>query len=97
MTITYTPREVCARKMTIEVEGDTVRSLEITGGCPGNLEAISRLVTGMKVEDVIDRLRGIPCGLKATSCPDQLARALEQARGEGIRPDREKQPAAEKT
>lgn len=79
MTITYKPKGTCSRSMTIEVEGGVVESVQVVGGCSGNLQGLSRLVTGMKVEDVIGRLDGIRCGDKPTSCPDQLARALRQA------------------
>ncbi|NCB63067.1 MAG: TIGR03905 family TSCPD domain-containing protein [Clostridia bacterium] len=80
MTITYQTKGTCSTKMTIEVEDDTVVSLKVDNGCSGNLQGISRLVAGMKVEDVVARLEGIRCGGKATSCPDQLARALREAR-----------------
>ena len=63
--------------VNLEVEGDIIKSVSFTGGCNGNLQGISRLVEGMKVEDAISRLKGIRCGFKNTSCPDQLARALE--------------------
>ena len=79
MTITYQPKGTCSSKMTVEVEAGVVRSLKVDGGCSGNLQGISRLVAGMKAEDVIARLEGIRCGFKATSCPDQLAKALKQA------------------
>lgn len=79
MTIDYIPRGVCSRRMLIEVENGVVLSLKVESGCDGNLQGISRLVAGMKVEDVISRLDGIRCGPKATSCPDQLAQALRQA------------------
>ncbi len=78
MTIDYTPKGVCSRHMRIQVEDGIVRSLEVEGGCNGNLQGISKLVVGMKVEDVIARLEGIHCGFKPTSCPDQLAQALKQ-------------------
>ena len=77
MTIEFTPKGVCSRKMTIEVEDGVVQSLHVEGGCHGNLQGISKLVAGMKVEDVIQRLDGIRCGMKPTSCPDQLAQALK--------------------
>ena len=77
MTIEFTPKGVCSRKMTIEVEDGVVQSLHVEGGCHGNLQGISKLVAGMKVEDVIARLDGIRCGMKPTSCPDQLAQALK--------------------
>lgn len=79
MTYTYTPRGVCSRKMTVELDGDVIKSVEILGGCSGNLQGISRLITGMKVEDAIAKMQGIPCGYKNTSCPDQLSIALAQA------------------
>ncbi len=79
--IEYFPKNVCSRKMIIEVDGDTVVSLKVEGGCNGNLQGISSLVKGMKVEEVIKRLEGIKCrgsrtGL--TSCPDQLVEALKE-------------------
>jgi len=79
MTIEYQPRGVCSRLMRIEVENGVVQSLQVVGGCNGNLQGISRLVEGMAVEDVIRRLEGVHCGMKPTSCPDQLAQALKQA------------------
>ena len=80
MTIEYIPKGVCSRKMTVEIEGDTIKSVNVEGGCSGNLQGISRLVEGMKVEEAISRMEGIRCGWKNTSCPDQLATALKQYR-----------------
>lgn len=67
-----------------EMDGDTIQSVAFTGGCNGNLQGISSLVQGMNINDAIAKLKGIRCGFKDTSCPDQLARALEEykARGE---------------
>ena len=79
MTIQYKTRGTCSTHMTVEVEDGVVRDIQITGGCDGNLQGLSRLVTGMKVEDVISRLEGIRCGFKPTSCPDQLAQALKES------------------
>ena len=79
MTIKYHPKGVCAREFLIDVEDGVVRSVQITGGCNGNLQGISRLIEGMKVEDIIGRIEGIRCGFKNTSCPDQIAQALKQA------------------
>ena len=79
MTIEYTPRGVCSRFFSIKVEDGVIQSVQIIGGCDGNLKGISRLIEGMKVEDAIQRMEGIRCGSKATSCPDQLARALRTA------------------
>lgn len=78
MTYEYTPSGVCSRKMIIEVENGIVNDLKVIGGCHGNLQGISSLVKGMKIEDVIARLEGIRCGAKPTSCPDQLATALKE-------------------
>ena len=73
----YNTSGTCSSAINLEVEGDIIKSVSFTGGCNGNLQGISRLVEGMKVEDAISRLKGIRCGFKNTSCPDQLARALE--------------------
>lgn len=78
MTYEYTPRGVCSRKMKIDVEDNKVLSLEVIGGCNGNLAGISKLVEGMEVDEVIRRLDGIRCGMKPTSCPAQLAEALKK-------------------
>lgn len=78
MTIEYMPRGVCSRKMTIQVEEGVIQNVQVEGGCSGNLQGISRLVEGMRVEDAIARMEGIRCGWKNTSCPDQLAQALKQ-------------------
>ena len=77
MTTTYTPHGVCSRLMEIDNEDGVIRSVHIIGGCGGNLEGISRLLQGMTIEEAIKRMRGIRCGFKKTSCPDQLAIALE--------------------
>ncbi|MEG0765728.1 MAG: TIGR03905 family TSCPD domain-containing protein [Pseudoflavonifractor sp.] len=82
MTIRFKPQGVCSHKMVVEIEDGVVKSLEVSGGCSGNLQGISKLVAGMKAEEVVARLSGIRCGGKATSCPDQLARALQAALAE---------------
>ena len=74
---TYIPRNVCSRKINFEVEDGILTSCEFIGGCTGNTQGISSLVIGMKVEDVIERLKGIQCR-SGTSCPDQLAKALTE-------------------
>lgn len=74
---TYLPSGVCAKKIEFDIENDRLKNLAFTNGCPGNLEGIGRLVEGMGVDEVIARLKGITCGKKPTSCPDQLVRALE--------------------
>lgn len=80
-TIEYIPQNVCSRKMIITVDGDIVQKVEIIGGCHGNRQAVGRLVEGMTVDQVIEKLKGIECrGSRTgtTSCPDQLATALQQ-------------------
>ena len=66
--------------MDIEVEDGRIVNVNVTGGCPGNLQGISRLLKGMSVDDAIERMDGIRCGMKRSSCPDQLAQALKQMR-----------------
>ncbi len=79
MRYTYTPRGVCSRKIDLEIEDGVVTDLSFVGGCNGNLQGVSALVKGRKVEEVIPLLKGIDCGGKGTSCPDQLSKALEAA------------------
>ena len=80
MTYTYTPRGVCSRRMVVELsDSGVIENVRIDGGCSGNLQGISRLVQGMKAEEAIERMEGISCGGKPTSCPDQLAQALRKA------------------
>ncbi len=78
MKITYKPKGVCSRLMTVEAEDGIVKSVEVVGGCHGNLQGISRLVEGMAVSEAISRMEGIRCGGKSSSCPDQLAQALKE-------------------
>lgn len=73
----YQTKGTCSTAIDIEVKDGIIESVKFTGGCNGNLQGISALVKGMKVEDAIERLKGIRCGFKNTSCPDQLAKALE--------------------
>ena len=75
----YKTHGVCSSMIHVELDGDKIKDVDFVGGCNGNLQGISSLVKGMKVEDAIERLDGIKCGSKATSCPDQLAKALRQA------------------
>ena len=82
MKTVYKPRVVCSRQMEIETENGIIKSVNIIGGCSGNLQGISRLVEGMTVDEAIKRMRGIRCGFKSTSCPDQLAIALESVKKE---------------
>lgn len=76
--MTYKTRGVCASKIDVELNGDIIESVSFTGGCNGNLNGISSLVIGMRATDAITKLKGIRCGFKATSCPDQLSLALEE-------------------
>ena len=78
MVIHYRPQGVCSRRMIVDVEDGVIRSVQVLGGCDGNLQAVSRLVEGRRAEDVIGQLSGIRCCGKPTSCPAQLARALRQ-------------------
>ena len=77
MEYRYKPQGVCSQEMIIEVEGDTIKKVTIQGGCAGNTVGVSRLIEGMKIQEA-KRLKGIQCGYKGTSCPDQLAQALEK-------------------
>lgn len=74
---TFKPQGVCSQLIEIETEGNIIQDVRFTGGCNGNLQGISALLKGMTVENAIDRLSGIRCGFKDTSCPDQLSRALK--------------------
>ena len=78
MKYSYVPNGVCSRQINLEVENGIVIKLEVIGGCNGNLQGISKLVEGMKVEEVIKRLKGIDCKGRGTSCPDQIVKALEE-------------------
>ncbi len=77
MKKTFKTSGVCSSQIEFEIENGIVKEANFMGGCNGNLNGISSLVQGMKVEDVITKLKGTRCGMKATSCPDQLAKALE--------------------
>ena len=76
MTYTYKTKGTCSTQIDLELEGNIVHNVKFTGGCNGNLQGMSRLVEGMNIDDVIARVQGIHCGMKPTSCPDQLAQAL---------------------
>lgn len=80
MTFTYTPHGVCSRQIVIDIDEktNTINSVSFTGGCNGNLQGIAALVKSKKPEEIISALKGIDCNFKGTSCPDQLARALEE-------------------
>ena len=78
MTYTYKPKGVCSALMTFDIEDNKITKLSVERGCHGNLQGIAKLVEGMEVSDVITRLKGIACGGKPTSCPDQIALGLEK-------------------
>lgn len=82
MNMVYKTSGVCSSEISFEIDenNNTVKAVEFRGGCSGNTNGISRLVIGMPVDEVINRLEGIPCGFRSTSCPDQLARALKKWR-----------------
>ena len=82
MQYEFIPRGVCSRRILVELEDNIIRSVRFEGGCNGNLQGISRLVVGLDVDEAISKLAGIRCGMKMTSCPDQLSQALRQAKAE---------------
>ena len=75
---TYHTKGVCSRAIDVEIENGIIEQVVYHGGCAGNTQGVAALVRGMRVEEAIERLTGIRCGFKATSCPDQLARALRE-------------------
>ena len=78
----YKPKGTCSTKMIFEIDGDTIESLKVEHGCNGNLKGISALVKGKKIDEIISALDGITCGMKPTSCPDQIAQARKNFKGE---------------
>ena len=74
--ITYIPKGTCSRKIDVSINNNIIESVEFTGGCPGSLIGINNLISGMDVREAVNKVDGIRCGSKSTSCPDQLARAL---------------------
>jgi uncharacterized protein (TIGR03905 family) len=80
MQYEYTTKGTCSRSILFDVEDGKVKNVQFIGGCNGNLKGIAALVEGLSVEEVISRIEGITCGMKSTSCPDQLAQALKQVR-----------------
>ena len=81
MQYEYKTKGTCSQRISFEVENNKVKSVQFLGGCNGNLKGISALVEGMDIDDVISRVEGIRCGMKSTSCPDQLAKALKEVKG----------------
>lgn len=78
MQYEYKTKGTCSQRILFELDDGKVKNVQFIGGCNGNLQGISKLVDGMSVEDVIEKIEGIHCGMKPTSCPDQLARALKE-------------------
>ncbi len=74
---TYKPTGVCSRQIDLEMEGNIIRKVTFTGGCSGNTQGVASLAAGMTAEELIERIEGIRCGFKPTSCPDQLAKAIK--------------------
>ena len=79
MLYEYKTKGTCSRSILFDIEDGKVKNVQFIGGCNGNLKGIGALVEGMNVQDVISRVEGIQCGMKSTSCPDQLAQALKEA------------------
>lgn len=77
----YKTKGVCSQEIHVELDGDVVKNVTFVGGCSGNTQGVASLVQGMKAEEAISRLEGIRCGVRPTSCPDQLSKALKQALG----------------
>ena len=80
MQYEYKTKGTCSQRILFEIEEGKVKNVQFLGGCNGNLKGIGALVEGMDVQDVISRVEGIKCGMKSTSCPDQLAKALKEAK-----------------
>ena len=78
----YYPQGVCSQMIEVELDGDVIKEVTFTGGCHGNLQAVAKLVVGMTVDEAVEKLGGIRCGFKPTSCPDQLTLALQAARAQ---------------
>ena len=83
MTYTYKTQGTCSSQIDLELEDGIIQSVAFTGGCNGNLKGIASLVKGMPAQEAIEKLRGTTCGMKATSCPDQLSKALTEALAQG--------------
>lgn len=82
MRYTYTPTGVCSREFQIDLDGNKIKSIKVIGGCPGNTIGLAKLLEGMDVNEAISKLKGIKCGMRSTSCPDQIAKALEKIKEE---------------
>lgn len=83
--IEYTPSGVCSRKIIAEINEDNIiTNVEFIGGCQGNTKGVAKLCLGRKIDEVIDILQGIPCGMRSTSCPDQLSKALTKLKEQNL-------------
>ena len=82
MQFEYRTKGTCSQRIIFDVEDNILKNVQFIGGCNGNLKGISSLVEGMNIDDVIAKVEGISCGFKSTSCPDQLAKALKEARNQ---------------
>lgn len=78
MEYKFKPKGVCSTEMIVDIEDGIIKKAKIVGGCAGNTVGLTSLLEGMTVDEAIKRLKGIPCGLRPTSCPDQFARGLEE-------------------
>lgn len=78
MEYSYKPSGVCSREFIFDIEDDIIKSMKVVGGCSGNLQGISNLLVGMNINDVVEKIKGVTCGIKSTSCPDQIALALKK-------------------
>ncbi len=83
MRYTHKNKGTCSTQVSFDLNDGIITNVSFMGGCNGNLQGVSRLVEGQKAEDVLERLKGIRCGVKSTSCPDQLAHAIEEALANG--------------
>lgn len=79
-TFVYQPKGVCSSRMEFEMEGDVIRSVQVQGGCNGNLQGICRILKNKTIDEVLEAFEGVKCGFKTTSCPDQIAAALKEYR-----------------
>ncbi len=84
MEYRYIPQGVCSQELIFNIENGIVTDLKVVGGCSGNLQGIAKLVKGLPIDEVIERLKGIKCGFKPTSCPDQIAKALEEYKKQAV-------------
>lgn len=76
--IEIAPKGVCSRKIVVEVENEIIQNVSFVGGCPGNTLGLASLLKGMKIDEAIERLSGIKCGFKSTSCPNELALGIKE-------------------